>query len=148
MWRGHVICSAASRAAGKAQQQLSPRRVRAGGSSARRFSGAGKHQHRLKYAGSGKRRREEARRLARDLDDGAARDGSPATSNSLLGRAAGGGGQLLGWRPILFLGLMPLAAWLATVYAKPNLRKELIRSVTSGPIDDDQGNKPAESKSA
>jgi hypothetical protein len=121
----------------------------------RRFSAGGKHRHRLKHAGSGKRRREEeARQFGRDRGDGASArgggGGSPGGASAGIFGAASGVG-LWGWRPLLFLGLLPLAAWLATVYVKPDLRRELIHAVASGPRrgdDDDEQPKPAESNSA
>lgn len=89
------------------------------------FASAGKHRHRLKYAGSGRKKREvikaERSRYGREeivatrLDSG------------------------MGWRgPVLFLGLAPLLAWLATVYVKPDLRRELIQAVTMGPKEADK----------
>jgi hypothetical protein len=81
---------------------------------------AGKHQHRLKYAGSGRKKREsmKAERLRYDRAEIAARD---------LHGGMGWGG------PILFLGVAPLFLWLVTVYMKPDLRRELVQAVTTGP---------------
>jgi hypothetical protein len=40
----------------------------------------------------------------------------------------------MGWGgAVLFLGVAPLFLWLVTVYMKPDLRRELVQAVTSGP---------------
>jgi hypothetical protein len=72
---------------------------------------AGKHQHRLKYAGSGRKKREsmKAERLRYDRAEIAASD---------LHGGMGWGGA------VLFLGVAPLFLWLVTVYMKPDLPKE------------------------
>jgi hypothetical protein len=113
MWRRHAIRGA--------RFKLQP--------SSSRFS-TGKAAHRWKYSGSGKRKREmEARRVRRERGGGAASDHALVRAD----KQGGSSGRWLGWKPIVFLGVAPLAAWLATVYVKPDLRKELMRSIQSGP---------------
>jgi hypothetical protein len=64
-----------------------------------------KHLHRVKKAGAGRTKRDT--NLITD---------NPSVEPKWQG---------LGWSPVLFLGIAPLIAWIATVSVRPDLRKDL-----------------------